>query len=286
MNDTAPMPMTDRWVGEQAPIVGLYTNCPNPMTVPCRPRNELDMPGVDGHRPYTDDSPSMCHCPDRWMYGTDRCPMNVTDGNMEVRSPMPKTTAQANSLYDRYTDSRLIPYKPDDYPTNFPLRTATNPPYPTPDRYSDVAHIVPGPQPHIIQPNNEPSGQVCAGNGTPPRFATDSNQLSPLGDSYPARHRRKHKEPMKYNGKTDLEDYLGYFAAIAQWNYWDEEEKGMQLACSLIEGARGVLSTIPCHLQYQYVSLVSALRRKYSPPPPLVECSTTSTLEGADQRAL
>ena len=61
MDDRAPMSMTDRWAGDQlAPIVGLYTSCPNPMTVPCRPRNELDMPGMDGHRPYTDDSPSIC----------------------------------------------------------------------------------------------------------------------------------------------------------------------------------------------------------------------------------
>ena len=55
-------------------------------------------------------------------------------------------------------------------------------------------------------------GQIHAKRRLNDGIATDSNQLSPLGDSYPARHKRKHKEPMKYNGKTDLEDYLGHFA--------------------------------------------------------------------------
>ena len=77
---------------------------------------------------------------------------------------------------------------------------------------------------------------------------------------------RKHKEPLKYNGRTDFGDYLGHFSAIAHWNQWDYEEKGMQLACSLIEGAREILSTIPHHLQYDYDSLLAALQQTYSPP--------------------
>ena len=71
---------------------------------------------------------------------------------------------------------------------------------------------------------------------------------------------------MKYNGRTDFDDYLGHFAAIAHWNNWEYGGKGMQLACSLIEGAREILTTIPSHLSYDYDSLLNALKRTYNPP--------------------
>ena len=43
------------------------------------------------------------------------------------------------------------------------------------------------------------------------------------------RSHRKQKEPMRYNGKGDWDDYLSHFNAVARWNGWSEVECGMQL---------------------------------------------------------
>ena len=129
-----------------------------------------------------------------------------------------------------------------------------------PDRYFTSGHTLYHPQADANQPqpNNHLSDMAQC---------RDYPTQKPTQGQYNLnRVRRKYKEPMKYSGKNDLQDYLGHFEAISQWNYWDYEEMGMQLACSLIEGAREVLSTIPSHLAYDYDSLVNALRRTYSPP--------------------
>ena len=79
------------------------------------------------------------------------------------------------------------------------------------------------------------------------------------------RSHRKQKEPMRYNGKGDWDDYLSHFNAVARWNGWSEVECGMQLAISLVDDAREVLSSLPLECRGDYVPLVRALEQRFSP---------------------
>ena len=72
--------------------------------------------------------------------------------------------------------------------------------------------------------------------------------------------------PMKYDGLSDFEDFIGHFDAVALWNEWTYEEKGMQLACCLIQDAREVLTTVPLPMQTDYDSLIGALDERFRPP--------------------
>ena len=77
--------------------------------------------------------------------------------------------------------------------------------------------------------------------------------------------RRKEKDPPQFNGKSDWTEYLSHFEAVIEWNRWDYEECGLQLAFCLIDEAREVLTGLPEHLQKDYSSLVAALTGRYSP---------------------
>jgi len=85
------------------------------------------------------------------------------------------------------------------------------------------------------------------------------------GDYQRSSVKRREKEPMRFNGKTDWSDYMRHFEAVAQWNRWDDSECGLQLAICLIDEAREVLSSLPRHLQNDYNSLIEALTSRYSP---------------------
>ena len=56
--------------------------------------------------------------------------------------------------------------------------------------------------------------------------------------------RKKIKDAPKYNGKSELTDFLSQFEILAVYNEWSEQEKGMQLATSLDGEAREILSTL------------------------------------------
>ena len=77
--------------------------------------------------------------------------------------------------------------------------------------------------------------------------------------------RRKEKEPMKYNGKSDWTDYLGHFRAVSEWNHWAYPEMGLQLAMCLTEDAREVLGSMPHTIQHDFDFLTDALTRRFSP---------------------
>lgn len=77
--------------------------------------------------------------------------------------------------------------------------------------------------------------------------------------------RRREKEPMKFNGKTDWKDYLGHFNAVAEWNGWTYSELGLQLAISLTDDAREVLGSLTGPEQHDFDTLKDALTRRFSP---------------------
>ena len=140
--------------------------------------------------------------------------------------PMMGRYPDGGNPYDTYTDHRQPRQRPGSNSTGRQLGGE-------PSHYVDHRHAVPIPHPNAGYIDN--SG-------------------------------RREKEPMKFNGKTDFDEYMGHFSAIAHWNRWDYADSGMQLACSLIEGARGILATVPPSLSYDFDTLESALKRKYSPP--------------------
>ena len=72
--------------------------------------------------------------------------------------------------------------------------------------------------------------------------------------------------PMKYDGVSDFEDFIGHFDAVALWNEWSYQEKGMQLACCLVQDAREVLTTVPLLLQTDFDVLIAALDERFRPP--------------------
>jgi hypothetical protein len=72
-------------------------------------------------------------------------------------------------------------------------------------------------------------------------------------------------EPQKYDGKSDVRDYLLQFDIIAGVNGWDTKLRGQRLAGSLTEGAREVLGALGARRASRYKYLVPALLKKYSP---------------------
>jgi len=91
-------------------------------------------------------------------------------------------------------------------------------------------------------------------------YLPDNDQLPSNRQSV---HRRD-REPAKYNGKSDWSDYLKHFNAVSKWNNWTYDEMGLQLAISLTDEAREVLSSLVGQ-QYDFHCLVDAMTRKYSP---------------------
>lgn len=107
---------------------------------------------------------------------------------------------------------------------------------------------------------------VAKGTSTPkpPGIAKFSVTSKGDGNIYKSPVRRE-KEPMRYTGKTDWLDYIEHFSAVSEWNKWNTEEMGVQLAMSLTDEAREVLSSLNRLHQYDYDVLTDALTRRFSP---------------------
>ena len=166
------------------------------------------------------------------------------------------TNRQTEASNNPYLDDRQYAYRAYEYPNNITCPAPNN---------LEHGCMMPNSGPYVGHHGRDRSRmQDYTVDRMQPNFQSSYQQDPPQG-YYPSKSRRKPKEPMKFNGRGDFDDYWGHFEAIAQWNQWDYQEKGMQLACSLIEEARGVLSTIPFPLAHDYNSLVDAIKRKYSP---------------------
>jgi hypothetical protein len=70
---------------------------------------------------------------------------------------------------------------------------------------------------------------------------------------------------MRYNGKTDWNDYYSHFTAVAEWNAWSYHECGLQLALSLVDEAREVFSGLPSSQRQDFNVLVNAMKQRYDP---------------------
>ena len=112
-------------------------------------------------------------------------------------------------------------------------------------------------------PHNGLMGSDGQGRVTRPTAPPGWDDGAPV---FPSPARRPHKEPMRYNGKGDWNDYLGHFIAVAEWNQWTRQECGLQLACCLVDDAREVLGSLPYDKQGDFECRRAALERRFSPP--------------------
>ena len=138
--------------------------------------------------------------------------------------------------------------------------TSSYPSHYTPPQTQGMAY--PGKyKPQVSRPTSPP-------NFSPPVHTHTSTGTATPNDRGDGRHvtrvQRREKDPMRFNGRTDWPDYLRHFEAVTNWNYWDYEEQGLQLAISLVDEAREVSSTLPRHLQNEFDSLVEALSSRYN----------------------
>ena len=99
----------------------------------------------------------------------------------------------------------------------------------------------------------------------PPRDTSEEDSDASSSRSSRRRTRRREKEPMKYDGSTDVKDYLLYFDLLAEMNGWSDRECGLQLATSLVGDAREVLSSVSPGLTRDFASLEQALLTRFSP---------------------
>ena len=76
---------------------------------------------------------------------------------------------------------------------------------------------------------------------------------------------RKHKEPIRFNGKADWNDYYSHFLAVSEWNGWSSRECGLQLALSLVDEAREIFSGLPRDQGQNFNALTRALKQCYDP---------------------
>ena len=100
---------------------------------------------------------------------------------------------------------------------------------------------------------------------TQPKFSCPNHDSETTMKGITPHSYRREREPMKFNGKTDWRDYLGHFTAVAEWNGWNYEEMGLQLAISLTDDAREVLGSLTGAEQYDFETLKGALTRRFSP---------------------
>ena len=112
-------------------------------------------------------------------------------------------------------------------------------------------------------PNQTYNNQNCNNFGISNGYGLQ--QENPTKTYTPSKIYRKHKEPMKFNGKTDWKDYHSHFLAVAEWNGWNLEESGLQLAISLVDEAREILSSLPHFERNNYHSIINALKQRYDP---------------------
>ena len=78
--------------------------------------------------------------------------------------------------------------------------------------------------------------------------------------------RRRLKEAPKYQGTSEITDFLAQFGIIAEYNQWDMGEKGLHLAMSLDGEARGILTDLAGGDQSNFLLLKTALLNRYAPP--------------------
>ena len=121
--------------------------------------------------------------------------------------PVPPNTS------DRYTEGGRPTYRPDSHPCDRPSWSTQNRPF-------DPEYMRPNFHPYADQPSYQLPDQQYSPDRMHTGFVEDPDQLAFQRHCHSDR-RRKQKEPMKYNGRTDFDDYLGHFAAIAHWNNWD-----------------------------------------------------------------
>ena len=95
----------------------------------------------------------------------------------------------------------------------------------------------------------------------PPRVRSHSPSYS----RSPTQLSRREKEPSRFNGKSDLKDFLDHFKAVSKWNDWGFKEMGLQLAICLCDEAREVLSTLSSEQKHDFDHLVDALTRRFCP---------------------
>ena len=100
-----------------------------------------------------------------------------------------------------------------------------------------------------------------------PVFLQNNEQPNPMISHAPEySHQRFYKkEPRKFNGKDDLNDYLLYFARMIKLNNWPYDIAGLQLATSLEGDAASVLSRLRNGLSEDYHEICRALWNKYYP---------------------
>ena len=89
--------------------------------------------------------------------------------------------------------------------------------------------------------------------------------LKSTQDARPLGVRRREKEPAKYDGRSDLVDYLHHFSKIAKRNQWTYEECGLELATSLQGEAREVLRFLPLDTEDDYNTIIQALSTRFDP---------------------
>lgn len=101
-----------------------------------------------------------------------------------------------------------------------------------------------------------------------------STPVSPIGpvipsapqfEQVPRTNNKREKEASKYNGRSDLNDYLSHFRAVSYWNRWSYEDQGIQLAICLVEDAREILQGLDDIDRYDFDTLVENLQRRFSP---------------------
>ena len=95
---------------------------------------------------------------------------------------------------------------------------------------------------------------------------SSSPELSPRRYSGQRHAPLRVKEPGKYNGKSDVKDFLSQFEILSRYNGWEEDEMGHELACVLDGEAREILRIVPHREQCNYAALKRALYQRYAPP--------------------
>lgn len=76
---------------------------------------------------------------------------------------------------------------------------------------------------------------------------------------------RKMMVPEKFDGRSDWDEYLEHFTAIASWNQWSEGEKLIQLGLCMTGRGRTVFLGLSLATRSKYESLISSLTRLFGP---------------------
>ena len=78
--------------------------------------------------------------------------------------------------------------------------------------------------------------------------------------------KRKPKQAPTYEGTTDIHQFLLQFEILSNYNQWDGETRGLELATSLSGDAREVLANLEPDDRQNYESLRLALINRFAPP--------------------